>query len=95
MWASLVDDGSYNWENLPYFKKSINYTAPDNDVRPSNASIPASTEGFLEEGAGLLEVSFPLWVHPYSSFAGLGWQALGLENTMDFVGGTLAGVQYC
>ncbi|KAH8754201.1 hypothetical protein F5883DRAFT_188173 [Diaporthe sp. PMI_573] len=95
-WASMVDDDSYNWENfLPYFKKSVNYTAADNAARPSNASIPEPPKDSFEENGGPLKLSFPHWANAFSSFAQLGWQALGLTPNTDFVSGTLAGVQYC
>lgn len=92
----MVNDSSYSWDNFfPYFKKSINYTAPDNAARPSNASIPAPPEIAFEEHAGPLRVSFPVWANAFSSFSQLGWQALGFPATTDFVTGNLSGVQYC
>ncbi|RDA83432.1 hypothetical protein CP532_4416 [Ophiocordyceps camponoti-leonardi (nom. inval.)] len=95
-WASEVDDDSYSFDNfLPFFKKSINYTAPDNEKRPANASVPAPTRGSFTPGAGPLHVSFPTWANSFSSYAKLGWRKLGFAETTDFVSGTLSGVQYC
>ncbi|PSR83010.1 hypothetical protein BD289DRAFT_370488 [Coniella lustricola] len=95
-WATAVGDESYSWDNFwPYFQKSVNYTGPDNEARPANASIPEPAAGSFTAGAGPLRVSFPTWANAFSSWANLGWQALGLNGTTDFVSGTLTGVQYC
>ncbi|KAK7992145.1 hypothetical protein PG988_000939 [Apiospora saccharicola] len=93
-WAAVVDDESYNFDNFwPYFKKSVNYTAPDNDQRPANASVPSPSGAFLP-GAGPLSVSFPTWVNSFSTYADRAWQSLGTPVSTDFVSGSLSGVQY-
>ncbi|KAK8130906.1 GMC oxidoreductase [Apiospora sp. TS-2023a] len=93
-WAALVDDESYSFDNFwPYFKKSVNCTAPDNDQRPANASVPSPSGAFLP-GAGPLSVSFPTWVNAFSTYADRAWQSLGTPVSTDFVSGNLSGVQY-
>ncbi|RDA89840.1 hypothetical protein CP533_6949 [Ophiocordyceps camponoti-saundersi (nom. inval.)] len=95
-WAAEVGDDSYSFDQfLPFFKKSINYTEPNNGRRPANASVPAPRRGSFTPGAGPLRVSFPNWANSFSSYAKLGWRKLGFAETTDFVSGTLSGVQYC
>ncbi|KAH7382517.1 hypothetical protein DE146DRAFT_704077, partial [Phaeosphaeria sp. MPI-PUGE-AT-0046c] len=94
-WANLVDDSSYEFDNLlPYYKKSVDYEPPNNDIRPSNASAPAATHAF-SFGSGPLRVSFAdNWVNPISSFFKVAWNQLGIQDANDFVSGSLSGVQY-
>jgi choline dehydrogenase len=91
----LVDDTTYEFQNLlPYFKKSIDYKAPNNAIRPTNASVPAATHAF-SKGSGPLRVSFSdAWVNPISSFVKEAWKQLGMGVAEDFVSGSLSGVQY-
>ncbi|KAF2787638.1 GMC oxidoreductase [Melanomma pulvis-pyrius CBS 109.77] len=93
-WATLVSDPSYTYANfLPYFKKSIAYTPPNNTARPANASVPSAPYAFTA-GAGPLHVSFAEWANPISSFVDRAWQKLGVPVAQDFVSGVLKGVQY-
>ncbi|ESZ99286.1 hypothetical protein SBOR_0327 [Sclerotinia borealis F-4128] len=93
-WASEVEDSSYEFDSfLPYFKKGVNFTPPDNAARPSNASLSYNTSSFDPAG-GPLQVSVPIWANPFSSFAKSAFETLGFQSELDFVSGTLAGVQY-
>ncbi|PFH55043.1 hypothetical protein XA68_10933 [Ophiocordyceps unilateralis] len=95
-WASEVEDDSYMFDKfLPFFKKSVRYSPPDNEKRPANASVPSPAQASFTAGAGPLHVSFPTWANSFSSYAKLGWQTLGFVETTDFVSGELTGVQYC
>lgn len=94
-WASQVGDDSYRYDAfLPYFKKSVNSTPPQNHLRPANASVPYNSRAF-QLGAGPLHVSVAIWANAFSSFVQAGWQALGIPPITDFVSGSLIGVQYC
>jgi choline dehydrogenase len=75
-------------------KRSVDFTPPNNALRPRNASVPFSTSAFTR-GAGPLHVSFPLWANSFSSYAKIAFQKLGFLTAIDFVSGTLSGVQYC
>lgn len=93
-WATGVNDTSYEWSSLlPYFKKSVDFTPPDNTIRPSNASVGFNPSSF-ESRSGPLQVSFPIWANAFSSFAELAFAKLGLQSRLDFVSGKLFGVQY-
>jgi choline dehydrogenase len=90
-----VQNPSYKFNAfLPFFKKSVDYHAPDNHLRPANASVPAATHAFAA-GLGPLHVSFSdHFVNPMSSFFAAAWKVLGLPVAEDFVSGKLLGVQY-
>ncbi|TVY18013.1 Dehydrogenase patE [Lachnellula arida] len=93
-WALEVDDKSYEFDLfLPYFKKSVDFTPPNNAARPSNASVSYNHDSF-NTGSGPLKVSIPIWANAFSSFAKLAFGVLGLKSELDFVSGTLCGVQY-
>ncbi|KAB8229592.1 GMC family oxidoreductase [Aspergillus alliaceus] len=54
MWADLVDDDSYTWDNLlPYLKKSVEFTKPKDD-----STYPYDPSAYSPEG-GPLQISFP------------------------------------
>lgn len=94
MWATTVNDSSYEYYSfLPYFKKSVYFTPPDNEQRPRNASVGYNPAAFSPTG-GPLQVSVPIWANSFSSFAKKGYERLGLQQVVDFVSGTLIGVQY-
>jgi choline dehydrogenase len=52
LWAELVGDESYEFENmLPYFRKSVHYSPPNTALRAANASVPdPSGEAYSPEG---------------------------------------------
>lgn len=72
----------------------MNSTAPQNDLRPANASVPYNPNAF-QKGAGPLQVSIAIFANAFSSFSENGWKALGFSSITDFVSGALIGVQYC
>lgn len=94
MWASEVGDDSYSFDTfLPYFKKSVNFTPPNNAIRAPNASAPYNPAAFSPEG-GPLHVSFPKYANPFSSWFVLGLESLDVAVAEDFVSGSLNGVAY-
>ena len=94
MWAAHVGDDSYNFDKLlPYLKNSIDFTVPDNAIRAPNASVQYNPNAF-QHGAGPLRVSIPIWANPFSSFAKIGFQEIGIKAALDFVSGFVMGVQY-
>ncbi|TVY82049.1 Dehydrogenase [Lachnellula suecica] len=93
-WASEVGDSSYEFSSwLPYFKKSVDFTPPNNALRPSNASVGYNPAVF-SAGSGPLHVSIATWSNAFSSFAKNAFNLLGFATGLDFVSGTLTGVQY-
>lgn len=96
LWADLVGDVAYTFDNLmPYFKKSVNFTAPNTSLRASNATPSYDVNSFAAPGqGGPLQVSYPNWANPISSWAALSLQALGFEPRDSFVDGNLLGWSY-
>lgn len=89
-----MGDDSYQYDALlPYFQKSVHFTPPDNSQRAQNASLGYNHSAFSGDG-GPLEVSIPVWANAFTSFVKNALNDLGLRTAVDFVSGSLAGVQY-
>ena len=93
-WAQEVGDESYKFESfLRFFKQSVDFTPPNNALRAPNASLGYNANAFLS-GASPLKVSVPIYANPFSSIARSAMSKLGFSTAVDFVSGTLSGVQY-
>ncbi|KAJ6178543.1 Glucose-methanol-choline oxidoreductase [Penicillium mononematosum] len=89
-WADEVDDQSYTFENLlPYFKKSVHYTPP-NQALYSNSTNSQTPNAFSPTG-GPLEVSFSNAVHALGSWCQKAFIALGMKQIDGFNSGELLG----
>ncbi|KAI9695335.1 MAG: hypothetical protein M1820_008687 [Bogoriella megaspora] len=94
-WADEVDDRSYTWENvLPYYQKSIKFTAPDTAKRDPNASAAYNPAAFSPMG-GPHSVSYANWGQPFSSYMQGAFNEIGIPTTQDFNSGEILGSQYC
>ncbi|KAJ5387386.1 hypothetical protein N7509_009927 [Penicillium cosmopolitanum] len=94
-WADAVNDTSYTFdETLPYYKKSVHFTPPNDKLRASNATAKYNADAFNGNG-GPLEVSYANYAQPFSSWMNLGMQAIGIKEVDDFNQGSLMGGQYC
>lgn len=92
-WADDVGDDSFLWDNmLPYFQKSVNYTAPVN-ASYTNSSNPQNSSAFSTTG-GPLDVSFSNAVDPFGTWARLAFIAAGLPQIPGLSGGSLLGSAY-
>ena len=62
MWAEDVGDDTYQWANmLPYYEKSVKYTAPNERLRLSNTTTPSEASAF-KHADGPLHVRYVnLW----------------------------------
>lgn len=93
-WADKVGDQSYTFENLlPYFEKSINFSAPDMSVRFAN-STPQYDETVLGDSSGPLSVAFPNSPSAYGTFAAEGMKQINLSAIDGFQSGSLLGSSY-
>jgi choline dehydrogenase len=93
-WAELVDDPRYLFENvLPFYKKTIAFTPPDGH-RFENSTVPYSRSSYDRTGLPV-EVTYPRYAMPFSTWASGGFQAIGINETVDFNGGQLMGHQFC
>ncbi|RHZ46918.1 GMC family oxidoreductase [Aspergillus thermomutatus] len=96
LWAQVVNDSSYQFEHaLPYFQQSVNFTAPNAAVRLANATADYDAAAFDLRNGGPVQVSYPNYAMPFSTWMKLGVNAMGIEETKDFNSGTLMGSQYC
>ncbi|GAP92978.1 putative choline dehydrogenase [Rosellinia necatrix] len=94
MWADLTGDEGYLFENLlPYYKKSASFTPPDEDLRLANSTVIYDQSAWSSTG-GPLQVGFPNWVNPISSWIARGLEFLGLENLPGFLDGNIIGYAY-
>ncbi|KAJ5088042.1 hypothetical protein N7456_011658 [Penicillium angulare] len=95
-WATTVNDSSYKFDDvLPFYKKSATFTKPNMDIRAKNATPAYKTEGFDSKNGGPLQVSYPNYAQPFSSWMKLGLNEVGIKEAQDFNLGTLMGAQYC
>ncbi|KAJ5780666.1 Glucose-methanol-choline oxidoreductase [Penicillium paradoxum] len=89
-WADEVDDQSYSFENLlPYFKKSVHYTPPNQELH-SNSTNSQTPDAFSDAG-GPLEVSFSNAVHAFGTWCQKAFIALGMKQIDGFNSGELLG----
>ncbi len=95
LWAKAAGDNSYTFSNLlPYFRKSVKYTPPNMKVRAANASVPDPSPQSYSTSGGPLEVTYPNWANPVSSYAGAAFKELGVNTLQDLTSGSLIGNQY-
>ncbi|OJJ48729.1 hypothetical protein ASPZODRAFT_14855 [Penicilliopsis zonata CBS 506.65] len=94
-WASAVNDSSYTFDEvLPYYKRSVQFTTPNTDLRFKNATTEYNSDAFDSSG-GPLQVSYSNYAMPFSTWMNLGMEAIGINQTEDFNSGSLMGAQYC
>lgn len=95
-WADMVGDQDYTFDALlPFFEKSVNYTAPNAALRAANASVPAPNASVYSDLGGPLHVSYPNWATPFASWGQLALREIGIPDIEDFSSGELIGSQYC
>lgn len=78
---------------LPYYKRSANFTPPNESVRLRNSTTLYNKANWSPDG-GPLQVGYPSWVNPISSWIARGLEFLGLENRPGFVDGDILGYTY-
>ncbi|KAL4791929.1 hypothetical protein BDV19DRAFT_401018 [Aspergillus venezuelensis] len=95
VWAEAVNDTSYTFNNtLPFYKRTVDFTAPEEQARTSNASAKYDADSFDASG-GPLQVSYSSFVQSFSTWMKRGMAAIGLSEANDFNNGNLTGYQYC
>lgn len=90
-WADEVGDQSYTFENLlPYFKKGVSLTPPDNAARV-NGSVTYDPAAFSPTG-GPLSVWWPNYASPFDSYATKALAAIGVQpQVQNFQSGSIIG----
>ncbi|KAL4911543.1 hypothetical protein BDW74DRAFT_9606 [Aspergillus multicolor] len=91
-WADLTSDASWDWDSvLPYFKKSCTLTAPDMTKRNANASVTYNADAFDNSLNGPLQVSWPNYGSPFSTYVEVGLEEIGILPGQDTNSGYLNG----
>lgn len=94
MWAEEVGDESYSWDKmLPFFAKSTKFTPPNSSLRASNATANFSIHA-LQEQSGPLNVHYPNYAQPISSYGPEAYSQVGMKPVRDFITGELNGFNY-
>ncbi len=89
-----MGDSDYDWDNfVPYFGKSIEFTPPDSQARPANATPEYDTKN-LGNGQGPLSVTFARYALSFSSWAQLALKTLGVTPIKGLTNGELLGSSY-
>ena len=79
-WADAVGDQSYIFSNfLTYFKKSVQFSPPNQGARAINAT-PLYDESLFSPSGGPLQVSYPNFASPSASWIALGLSAIGIKE---------------
>ena len=90
-WADLTGDSSWAWDNLlQYFQRSAHFHEPENSNRFPNSSVLYDLAAYIPSG-GPLQVGYPSWVNPISSWLGAGLSAIGLQQINGMVSGNILG----
>ncbi|KAI0906309.1 putative glucose-methanol-choline oxidoreductase [Ustulina deusta] len=90
-WADAVDDQSYSMNNfLPFFEKSLNFTPPDMNIRPSN-STPEYNQSSVGNGNGPLSVTYPNFATAFGTWATEAFKQIGIPGINGFLSGKLLG----
>jgi len=93
MWADIVGDDSYTYDNFyPYFMKSQNFTPPNQSKRLANAT-PSYNESVLGT-SGPLSTIFPNYAGAFGTWVEKGLAAIGITPINGFQNGKLIGSSY-
>ncbi|KAK8152943.1 choline dehydrogenase [Phyllosticta citrichinensis] len=95
-WAKAVGDDSYQFDSfLPYFKKSMNFTPPNTETRPENATTLYSESDFIENNEdGAIQVTYPAYSWSWQSYVAKAFETLGFNITGTYDQGELDGWHY-
>ncbi|TVY91829.1 Dehydrogenase [Lachnellula willkommii] len=90
-WADQVDDQSFNFSNiLPFFQKSVTFTAPDLAKRGDGGPVLFDPSAYSPSGKPL-QVSYANYWAPIATFLRNAFGSLGLQTIAGFNSGNLIG----
>jgi len=94
LWAQEVGNEAFAWNNiLPYFEKSVNFSAPDMRFRAANSTPGFQASAYTPSG-GPLHVSFLKFANAIASYAHFAFGSVGMPQAPDFSSGILNGYNY-
>ncbi|KAJ5307048.1 Glucose-methanol-choline oxidoreductase [Penicillium antarcticum] len=91
--GEVLNDSRYLFKNvLPYFKKTVSFSPP---IRAhfTNATPLFNAIAFDKEGQPV-QVSYPKYAIPFSTWVKHGFDEIGLQEAQDFNSGSLMGHQF-
>ncbi|KAI4162703.1 MAG: hypothetical protein LQ342_003749 [Letrouitia transgressa] len=92
-WADIVGDDSFTFDNiLPFFKKSVQFTPPNQSKLGPGVTVPYDPSAFGQGGP--LRVSYSNFYQPISPFVNKAFAALGLKSIHGFNSGKLIGYSH-
>ncbi|PQE06732.1 glucose-methanol-choline oxidoreductase protein [Rutstroemia sp. NJR-2017a BBW] len=96
VWADQVGDDSWTFDNLlPYYKKSVNFTEPNMELRFANATPAFEAEFAANEVAtGPLSVTWSHYSQAFGTWATEGLKQIGIDIIPNFLSGKLIGQSY-
>ncbi|KAK7931817.1 GMC oxidoreductase-like protein [Apiospora marii] len=90
-WADTVGDDSYAYPSSSlYYRKSMNFTPPNEETRLANASTSQPPPGTAAKG-GPLDVSYSSWPQTFSTWIGAAMESVGIPGSKPFIDGRLHG----
>jgi choline dehydrogenase len=93
-WADLVDDQSYVFDQvLPFFKRTIQFTPPNESLRDENATAEYDADAF-EDDAGPVQVSYPNSASSFATWLSLAFESKGFKEAQGFSHGSILGSQF-
>ncbi|KAH7014285.1 uncharacterized protein B0I36DRAFT_425772 [Microdochium trichocladiopsis] len=95
-WADAVGDDSYKLSNwLSFFKKSVTFTGPNNDVRFANVTTAWDPSAFAAAGqGGPVQVTYTNYVSAFATWLEQAFNSLGFAHNTEFNNGKLLGQFY-
>lgn len=94
-WAETAGDPSYTFERvLPFYKRSVDFTPPDNRIRPLNATATFDPAAFSTDGGPLKVCTPDRWVAPMDSYMEASMADVGIPTLRDANVGELLGYNY-
>lgn len=80
---------------MPFFKKSVTFTGPNNDIRRENVSSVWDQDAFASDGkGGPVQVTYTNFVSSFATWLEKGLDSLGIKRTDGFANGRLLGYHY-
>ena len=92
MWADLVGDPSYTWDNvLPFYKKSIDFVPPNLEKIGPGFNMTYDSAAFDTIDPGPLHLSYSNYQQPIGTFISKSLEKLGLKGLPGLNSGSLLG----